>query len=135
MKQHSCTWCTWNYISDHAAQINELSKHNFIWKTCGSITKCENLCVCTKIYTANVCRELQGLCGGFLQYLHGKPCNIYRFSLQYLQSCKYYRVFPADISENPLQSPCNSLQTFAVYASKYPYIPCNGSLILKLLNV
>ena len=31
--------------------------------------------------TANVCRELQGLCWGFLQYLQGKPCNIYRFSL------------------------------------------------------
>ena len=33
-------------------------------------------------YTANVYRDLQGLCGGFLQYLQGKPCNIYRFSLQ-----------------------------------------------------
>ena len=29
-------------------------------------------------YTANVYRDLQGLCGGFLQYLQGKPCNIYR---------------------------------------------------------
>ena len=33
-------------------------------------------------YNANVYRDLQGLCGGFLQYLQGKPCNIYRFSLQ-----------------------------------------------------
>ena len=31
-----------------------------------------------KSYTANVYRDLQGLCGGFLQYLQGKPCNIYR---------------------------------------------------------
>jgi hypothetical protein len=29
-------------------------------------------------YTANVYRDLQGLCGGFLQYLQGKPCYIYR---------------------------------------------------------
>ena len=29
------------------------------------------------MYTANVCKELQGLCGGFLQYLQGKPRNIY----------------------------------------------------------
>ena len=28
-------------------------------------------------YTANVCRDLQGLCRGFLQYLQGKSCNIY----------------------------------------------------------
>ena len=32
--------------------------------------------------TANVYRDLQGLCRGFLQYLQGQPCNIYRFSLQ-----------------------------------------------------
>ena len=46
-------------------------------------------------YTANVYKALQGLCGGFLQYLQGKPCNIYKlqgniiviigFSLQILQ--------------------------------------------------
>ena len=34
------------------------------------------------VYTAKVYRDLQGLCGGFLQYLQGKLCNIYRFSLQ-----------------------------------------------------
>ena len=66
------------------------------------------------IYTANVRRDLQGLCGGFLQYLQGKSCNIYRFSLQFLQSvriagkiCKYYRIFPADIAENPRRVPVN----------------------------
>ena len=71
-------------------------------------------------YTANVCRDLQGLCRGFLQYLQGKSCNIYRFSLQYLQIaeiaeklCKYYRIFPADILENPCRvpvNPCKHLQ-------------------------
>ena len=65
-------------------------------------------------YTPNVCRDLQGLCRGFLQYLQGKSCNIYRFSLQFLQSvniagkiCKYYRIFPADIAENPCRVPIN----------------------------
>ena len=58
--------------------------------------------------------------GGFLQYLQGKSCNIYRFSLQYLQiaeiagkTCKYYRIFPADIAENPCRvpvNPCKHLQ-------------------------
>ena len=71
-------------------------------------------------YTPNVCRDLQGLCRGFLQYLQGKSCNIYRFSLQFLQSvniagkiCKYYRVFLADIAENPCRvpvNPCKHLQ-------------------------
>ena len=71
-------------------------------------------------YTANVCRDLQGLCRGFLQYLQGKSCNIYRFSLQFLQSvniageiCKYYRIFPAYIAENPCRvpvNPCKHLQ-------------------------
>ena len=71
-------------------------------------------------YTANVCRDLQGLCGGFLQYLQGKTWNIYRFSLQSLQIagiagkiCKYYRIFPADIAENPFRvpvNPCKHLQ-------------------------
>jgi hypothetical protein len=28
--------------------------------------------------------------------------------------CKYYRFFPADISKKNPQSPCKSLQTFAV---------------------
>ena len=28
-------------------------------------------------YTANVCRDLQGLCGGFLQYLQGKYLQIF----------------------------------------------------------
>ena len=63
--------------------------------------------------TANVCRDLQGLCGGFLQYLQGKPCNIYRFSLQSLQSCKYYRVFPAILQKTPCRVPaipCKHLQ-------------------------
>ena len=27
-------------------------------------------------YTANICRDLQGLCRGFLQYLQGKSVNI-----------------------------------------------------------
>ena len=64
--------------------------------------------------TANVCRDLQGLCRGFLQYLQGKSCNIYRFSLQFLQfvniagkTCKYYRIFPADIAEYPCRVPVN----------------------------
>ena len=71
-------------------------------------------------YTPNVCRDLQGLCRGFLQYLQGKSCNIYRFSLQFLQSvniagktCKYYRIFPADIAENSCRvpvNPCKHLQ-------------------------
>ena len=67
-----------------------------------------------QFYTANVCRDLQGLCRGFLQYLQGKSCNIYRFSLQYLQiaeiagkTCKYYMIFPADIAENPCRVPVN----------------------------
>ena len=65
-------------------------------------------------YTANVCRDLQRLCRGFLQYLQGKSCNIYRLSLEFLQSvniagkiCKYYRIFPADIAENPCKVPVN----------------------------
>ena len=40
----------------------------------------DNECI---FYTANVYRDLQGLCGGFLQYLQEKPCNIYSFSLQF----------------------------------------------------
>jgi hypothetical protein len=88
----------------------------------------QNINVSTLQMFAGIYRDLQGLCRGFLQYLQGKPCNIYRFSLQYLQIAeiagkivKYYRMFPADIAENPcrycrkpLQSPCKSLQTFAV---------------------
>ena len=68
-------------------------------------------------YIANVCRDLQGLCRGFLQYMQGKSCNIYRFSLQFLQSvniagkiCKYYRIFPADIAENPCRVPVNPIK-------------------------
>ena len=58
-------------------------------------------------YTAHVCRDLQGLCRGFLQYLQGKSCNIYRSFLQYLQI--------AEIAENPCcrrvpVSPCKQLQ-------------------------
>ena len=60
------------------------------------------------------CRDLQGHCGGFLQYLQGKSCNIYIFSLQFLQFvniagkiCKYYRIFHADIAENPCRVPVN----------------------------
>ena len=70
-------------------------------------------------YTANGTTK-QGLCRGFLQYLQGKSCNIYRFSLQFLQSvniagkiCKYYRIFLADIAENPCRvpvNPCKHLQ-------------------------
>ena len=76
-------------------------------------------------YTANVCRELQGLCGGFLQYLQGKPCNIYRFSLQSLQSCKYDRVFPADIAENPHRVPaipCKHLQCNPKFEKRHKHI-------------
>ena len=72
------------------------------------------------MYTANVCWDLQGLCMGFLQYLQGKSCNMYRFSLPYLQIaeitgkiCKYHRIFPADIAENPCRvpvNPCKHLQ-------------------------
>ena len=79
-----------------------------------------NLGFFSRPYTPNVCRDLQGLCRGFLQYLQGKSCNIYRFSLQFLQSvniagktCKYCRIFPADIAENPCRvpvNPCKHLQ-------------------------
>ena len=65
------------------------------------------------MYTANVCKELQGLCGGFLQYLQGKPRNIYRFPLQSLQSCKYYRVSLHILQKTPCRVPaipCKHLQ-------------------------
>ena len=50
-----------------------------------------------RIHTPNICRDLQGLCRGFLQYLQiaeiaGKIC-------------KYCRIFPADIAENPCRVP------------------------------
>ena len=51
--------------------------------------------------------------GGFLQYLQGKPCNIYRFTEFAGKICIYYRVFPADIAENPRRVPaipCKHLQ-------------------------
>ena len=80
-------------------------------------------------YTANVCRDLQGLCRGFLQYLQGKSCNIYRFSLQFLQSvniageiCKYYRIFPAYIAENPRRVPVNPCKR----------LQCGTTLLLEL---
>ena len=54
-----------------------------------------------------------GNCRGFLQYLQGKPCNIYRFTEFAGKICIYYRVFPADIAENPRRVPaipCKHLQ-------------------------
>ena len=47
----------------------------------GFVTLCTAAAVYSaffRAYTANFYRDLQGLCGGFLQYLQGKPCNIYR---------------------------------------------------------
>ena len=86
-------------------------------------------------YTANVCRDLQGLCGVFLQYLQGKSCNICRFSLQFLQSvriagkiCKYSRFFPADIAENPRRvpvNPCKHLQCSNCGKSHYVQVILN----------
>ena len=43
----------------------------------------------------NICREKPVIFTDF-------PCNPPAI-------CKYYRVFPADIAENPMQSPCKSL--------------------------
>ena len=45
-------------------------------------------------YTANVYRDLQGLCRGFLQYLQGKPCNIYRFICNPPAICKFFPAIP-----------------------------------------
>ena len=59
---------------------------------------------------AGNCRDSAG---GFLQYLQGKPCNIYRFTEFAGKICIYYRVFPADIAENPRRVPaipCKHLQ-------------------------
>jgi hypothetical protein len=87
----------------------------------------QNINVSTLQMFAGIYRDLQGLCRGFLQYLQGKPCNIYRFSLQYLQIAeiagkifKYYRMFPADIAENPCRvpvNPCKHLQC-SIYLTK-----------------
>ena len=59
---------------------------------------------------AGNCRDSAG---GFLQYLQGKPCNIYRIAGIAGKICIYYRVFPADIAENPRRVPaipCKHLQ-------------------------
>ena len=91
-------------------------------------------------YTANVCRGLQGLYRGFLQYLQGKSCNIYRFSLQYLQIaeiagkiCKYYRIFPADIAENPCRVPVNPCKHLECISTRNLYIMI--LIILALNNI
>ena len=42
----------------------------------------QNIIEKPRVYTANVYRGLQGDQGGFLQYLHGKPYDYYRISLQ-----------------------------------------------------
>ena len=88
-------------------------------------------------YTANDCKDLQGLCRGFLQYLQGKSCNIYRFSLQYSQIadiagkiCKYYRIFPADIAENPCRvpvNPCKHLQ--CTIENNFGLLVCAGLVL------
>ena len=59
---------------------------------------------------AGNCRDSAG---GFLQYLQGKPSNIYRIAGIAGKICIYYRVFPADIAENPRRVPaipCKHLQ-------------------------
>ena len=99
---------------------------------------------CTQ-YTANVYRDLQGLCRGFLQYLQGKSCNIYRFSLQYLQIaeiagkiCKYYRIFPADIAENPWRvpvNPCKHLQCTIISLNAQPLVQIFNGIYCWLLYV
>ena len=81
-------------------------------------------------YTANVYRDLQGLCGGVSTISAGKnPVIFTDFPCNPPAICKYYRVFPADIAENPPKSPCKSLWTFALYsdcASKMfgPIVKC-----------
>ena len=61
---------------------------------------------------AGNCRDSAG---GFLQYLQGKPCNIYRFTEFAGKICIYYRVLPADIEKNSaesLQFPANICSVF-----------------------
>ena len=53
---------------------------------------------------AGNCRDSAG---GFLQYLQGKPCNIYRIAEIAVKICIYYRAIPADIAENPRRVPAN----------------------------
>ena len=86
-------------ILKKSANRNELYKSNErqLWSLSCTIKVIFWVGFTTLKYTANVCRDLQGLCGGFLQYLQGKSCNIYRFSLQSLQITGYCR--------NPPQSP------------------------------
>ena len=48
---------------------------NLYMPTCDTYTI---FIIYAQTYTANVYRDLQGLCRVFLQYLQGKPCNIYR---------------------------------------------------------
>ena len=59
---------------------------------------------------AGNCRDSAG---GFLQYLQGKPCNIYRFTKFAGKICIYYRVFPAHIACTFAENPC-----------RVPAIPC-----------
>ena len=59
---------------------------------------------------AGNCRDSAG---GFLQYLQGKPCNMFRFTEFAGKICIYYRVFLAVIAENPRivpAIPCKHLQ-------------------------
>ena len=53
------------------------------------------------------CKCLQGFTGwlrSFSAISTGKPCNIFR---DFPAICKYYRVFPADIAEKPLNHHVN----------------------------
>ena len=61
------------------------------------------------IPTLQMFKCLQGFTGwlrGFSAIYAGKTCNICR---DFPGICKYYRVFLADIEENPPLSPCKSL--------------------------
>ena len=64
------------------------------------------------------CKCLQGFTGwlgGFSAISAGKTCNICR---DFPAICKYYRVFPADIAENPRRvpvNPCKHLQCITLF--------------------
>ena len=94
------------------------------------------------IRPANVCRDLQGLCGGFLQYLQGKTWNIYRFSLQSLQIagiagkiCKYYRIFPTDIAKKPRRVPVNPCKHLQCMQDDALYYLSKWLNIFSLINL
>jgi hypothetical protein len=73
-------------ILKKSANRNELYKSNErqLWSLSCTIKVIFWVGFTTLKYTTNVCRDLQGLCGGFLQSLQGKSVNITLFSLKIL---------------------------------------------------